>query len=281
MAEKTAENSGSEFEFLRSLPFGPYIPGDSPLQRLDPRTRILLVLLFMIAVTATQRPIGLVLGLVVILLGWPVGRVPLGPLWRGWRSVLPFLVFLAVLQVIFHVGKDTVILFHLGPLALTRENLWAGLALMLRFSAYMGLFGLAAASISEAELTRGLDALLKPLSAIGIPVQDFVLALQVTLRYFPLLAQSAERIAKAQAARGADWQPAGLNLLKRVRQIIPVIVPLFVNSLRRAENMALAMDARGYGSLPQRTSMVELRFERRDTAALVGAVVICVLLFLV
>lgn len=276
-----AENTGSEFEFLRGLPFGPYIPGDSQLQQLDPRTRILLVVFFIVAVTAGQHPFGLALGLAIVLLGWPVGRVPLGPLWRGWRSVLPFLLILALLQVIFHVGKDTLVLLHLGPLALTRENLWAGLALILRFSAFMGLLGLAAASISEAELTRGLDALLKPLSVIGIPVQDFVLALQVTLRYFPLLAQSAERIAKAQAARGADWQPAGWNLLKRVRQIVPVIVPLFVSSLRRAENMALAMDARGYGSLPVRTSMVVLHFQRRDIAVLVAAGLVCALLILI
>lgn len=275
-----AANSGSEFEFLRSMPFGPYMPGDFPLQRLDPRTRILLVLFFMAAITVGQHPLGLALVWIVLLIGWRIEQVPLGSFWRGWRSVLPFLLILALIQVLFQVSKQATVLFYLGPLVITREGLLAGLALMLRFSAYMALLGLAAASISEAELTRGLDALLRPLAVIGIPVQDFVLAIQVTLRYFPLLAQNAERIAKAQAARGADWQPAGWNLLKRIRQIIPVIVPLFVSSLRRAENMALAMDARGYGSLPKRTSMIVLHFQRSDAAALVGAALVCVLLVL-
>lgn len=275
-----AENAGNEFEFLRGLPLGPYIPGNSPLQRLDPRTRILLMTLFVMTVTVAQHPIGLVLALVIALLGWQIGHVPLGPLWRGWRSALPFLIILGLMQVVFRVDKGAAALFYIGPLAITWQNLWAGLALILRFSAYMALLGLAAASISEAELTRGLDALLRPLSAIGLPVQDFVLAIQITLRFFPLLAQSAERIAKAQAARGADWQPAGLNLFKRVGQIIPVIVPLFVSSLRRAENMAMAMDARGYGSQPKRTSMIVLQFHRQDVLVLVGSVLACVLLIL-
>lgn len=275
-----AENAGSEFEFLRGLPFGPYIPGHSPLQQLDPRTRILLVTFFIVAVTIAQHPLGLVLALGITLLGWRIGRVPLGPFWRGWRSALPFLVILALMQIIFRVDKEAAALFYVGPLAITWQNLWAGLALILRFSAYMALLGLAAACISEAELTRGLDALLRPLSALGLPVQDFVLAIQITLRFFPLLAQSAERIAKAQAARGADWQPAGLNLFKRVKQIIPVIVPLFVSSLRRAENMAMAMDARGYGSQPRRTSMIVLQFHRQDVLVLIGAALVCVLLIL-
>jgi energy-coupling factor transport system permease protein len=105
--------------------------------------------------------------------------------------------------------------------------------------------------------------------------------IQVTLRYFPLLAQTAERIAKAQAARGADWRPVGWNIFRRIRQIIPVLVPLFIASLRRAENMALAMDVRGYGSLPTRTSMVSLRYTRRDTfALLLGIVAALLVIFL-
>lgn len=101
------------------------------------------------------------------------------------------------------------------------------------------------------------------------------------LRYFPLLAQVAERIAKAQAARGADWRPAGGNFIQRARQMAPVIVPLFVSSLRRAENMALAMDARGYGCLPTRTSMVSLHFRAVDFLVLCAVLALgCAIIFL-
>ncbi len=262
----------SEFEFLRGLPFGPYLAVDSPLHRLDPRARILMVVLLMAGLTAASHPLGLLIGLGVVLSGWPLGRAPFAPLLRGWLAVLPFLVILAIIQVVFRAGEEGRVLFSVGKLVISMGDVWAGVALLLRFSAYIALLGLAAASLSESEITHGLEALLRPLSHLRIPVQDFITVVQVTLRFFPLLAQSAERIAKAQAARGADWQPAGWNLAKRVRQIAPLIVPLFVTSLRRAENMALAMDARGYGSLPVRSSMVTLRYRIQDGLAIATAV---------
>lgn len=270
----------SEFEFIRGLPFGPYLPVDSPLHRLDPRTRILLVVLFLTALTLASHPLVLVLALMLALAGWRIGRAPYAPLIKGWWTALPFLLILAVLQIIFRIGRDSAILFTIGPLAVSPEDLWAGGALLLRFSAYMAVIGLAAATISESEMTHGLEVLLRPLSLLHIPAQDFVLAIQVTLRYFPLLALSAERIAKAQASRGADWQPAGWNPVRRARQVIPLFVPLFVTSLRRAENMALAMDARGYGSLPQRTSMITLRFRLVDGLTIALALILTVVAIL-
>lgn len=269
-----AKANANEFEFLRGLPFGPYLPVDSPLHRLDPRTRILLVVLFMTALLVGRHPLGLVIGLIVILAGWRIARVPFEPLWRGWLSVLPFLLFLAVLQILFRVGNDPDVILRIGSLVISSTDLWAGVLLLLRFGGFMAVLGLAAASLSESEITRGLESLLRPLSVLHIPTQDFVTAVQVTLRFFPLLAQTAERIAKGQASRGADWQPTGWNLAQRARQVVPLIVPLFVASLRRAENMALAMDARGYGSLPLRSSLVNLAFQSRDWLALAISVLI-------
>jgi len=271
----------SDFEFMRSLPFGPYIPVDSPLHRLDPRARILLVLLFMIGLTAARSPFGLLLGLAAALAGWRAARVPIGPLFRGWRSALPFLLLLAVLQILFRSSEGEQVLVKLGPLPVTDGDLLAGLILVLRFSAYIAILGLAAAVMSESEVTQGLEALLRPLAALRIPVYDLVMVVQVTLRFFPLLSQTAERIAKAQASRGANWQPAGWNLIQRVRQIAPLIVPLFITSLRRAENMALAMDARGYGALPVRTSLVTLHYRRADALAVILVILIVAAMLIV
>jgi len=259
----------SEFEFMRAMPFGPYLPDSSPVRRLDPRTRILVVVILMISLLAAQNLWALAAGLLMILLSWWSARVPFEPLRRGWLSVLPFLIILALIQVLFRSGADPDAQFAWKSLIISTSDLIAGVALLLRFSAFIALLGLAAASLSESEITHGLGSLLKPLSMIGIPVHDFILAIQVSLRYFPLLSQSAERIAKAQASRGADWRPAGWNLVQRARQIIPLIVPLFVSSLRRAENMALAMDARGYGGVKQRTSLVKLHYSIQDFFILV------------
>jgi energy-coupling factor transport system permease protein len=254
----------SEFEFMRALPFGPYIPEGSSLRRIDPRTRILLFIFWMAALLITRQLAGLILGLAVLLLVWWAAKVPFEPLRRSWMAALPFLLILALIRVFFGGGPDDVIVFSWNRFVISMADIEAGLALLLRFSAFITLIGLTAASLSESELTLGLQSLLGPLTRLGIPAHDFILTVQVTLRFFPLLAQTAERIAKAQASRGADWRPAGWNLLQRVRQTAPIFVPLFVSSLRRAESMALAMDARGYGSLPVRTSLISLKFTRRD-----------------
>lgn len=268
----------SEFEFMRSLPFGPYLPGDSPMHRLDPRTRILLVVIFMAAILGARQPASLLLLVCAILVGWRIARVPFEPLRRGWVEAFPFLVILAMIQILLRVGPDPDPLFAINRLVISVSDVWMGAAVLLRFSAFIALLGLAAASLSESEMTSALQSLLRPLNRVGIPARDFILAVQVSLRYFPLLAQSAERIAKAQASRGADWRPSGWNLVQRVRQIAPLIVPLFVNSLRRAEHMALAMDARGYGSLPNRTSLVVLKYTWRDITALLAALALAALL---
>ncbi len=259
----------NEFEFLRTMPFGPYLPVDSPLHRLDPRARILMTLILVAVLTVAPNPLGLALGLLVVLIGYRLARAPLAPLLRGWWAALPFLLILAALQILLRMGPEPYLLINWNWLRISGADLLVGLTLLLRFTALMALLGLAAASLSESEVTHGLDSLLRPLASIGLPVQDFVMMVQVTMRFFPLLAQIAERIAKAQASRGADWTPAGWNPIRRARQIAPLIVPLFVTSLRRAENMALAMDARGYGSTPIRTSMVELHFRWVDGLALI------------
>jgi energy-coupling factor transport system permease protein len=277
MNRKNDRNT-NEFEFLRALPFGPYLPITSPVHRLDPRMRILITVVLLVALLVTRHFFGLILGVVIILGCWRLARTPIEPLWRGWLSVFPFLLILAVLQVLFRVGNDPDVLFRIGALMISSADLDAGLALLLRFTGFMAVLGLAAASLSESEITRGLDALLHPLTILHLPVQDFVMSVQVTLRFFPLLAQTAERIAKAQASRGADWQPAGWNLVHRAKQIAPLIVPLFVASLRRAEAMALAMDARGFGSLPLRTSLVTLHYHRADWLAFAGTIIVTLLM---
>jgi energy-coupling factor transport system permease protein len=169
---------------------------------------------------------------------------------------------------------------RIGSLIISSEDLLAGLVVILRFTGFIAVLGLTAASLSESEITRALESLLSPLSVLHIPIRDFVMAVQVTLRFLPLLAQTAERIAKAQASRGANWQSNRWNIVQQVRQIIPIIVPLFVSSLRKAEAMALAMDARGYGSLPIRTSVVTLKYHLEDGLVLLGGVVACLIFVL-
>jgi energy-coupling factor transport system permease protein len=271
----------NQFEFLRGVPVGQYIPVDSPFHRIDPRARLLGFTFVLLALTLTPRLGGILFGLVMILAGLWIGRIPYRFALGGVFAPLPFLLVLVLLQIFFNAGDlNSAVWLRLGPwgtigpLEITQSDLEAGLRLLLRFFALISGLGLMSFTLSTSEMTSGLNALLAPLARLKIPAQDLATMVQITLRFLPLLAQSAERIAKAQASRGADWDARPGNLIARTRQIIPVIVPLFLSSLRKAENMALAMDARAYGSVDKRTSMVEFRFAVRDGLVIAAAVLI-------
>jgi energy-coupling factor transport system permease protein len=207
-----------------------------------------------------------------------IAQIPFRYALRGLLTPLPFLVVLALLQVFFnpHLPGSPVLLAY-GPLVISVYDISVGAKLLLRFFGLVLGLSLASFTLSTSEMTQGLNLLLAPLARLRLPVQDFVMMVQITLRYLPLLAQAAERIAKAQASRGADWEARG-GLVSRVRQTIPIIVPLFLASLRRAENMALAMDARAYGSAMVRSSIAEFHFTTKDGIVLAVAAALAVMI---
>jgi energy-coupling factor transport system permease protein len=258
----------NEFDFMRNLPFGQYLSLDTPLERLDCRARIISFGMILAVLTISRNLPGLIFGLVVIVLSLLIMRFPLRFALRGLLSPLPFLLFLAILQVFFNPNpNEGAFLFQIGTNVIAVSDLMLGLTLLLRFIALILGLTIASQTLSTSEITHGLESLLSPLKWLRFPVHDLVVVIQVSLRFIPLLAQVAERIAKAQASRGAAWQKTGGGLLSRVKLIIPLIVPLFLTSLRRAENMALAMDARGYGSHHQRSSIIKYHFGWKDILA--------------
>jgi energy-coupling factor transport system permease protein len=259
----------SQFEFLRSVNIGQYLPIDSPLHRLDGRTRLVLFTALILATTLVQSPLGLAAALLLILVGLILGKVPLKYALRGLIPPLPFLLVLAVLQVFFNnTANLPPVWWSIGSVKITPGDFGAAGMLLLRFFSLILALSLTTTSLSSSELTNSLGKLLSPLTRLGLPAHDLVLVIQVTLRFIPQLAQSAERIAKAQAARGVDWGGPSGNLIQRTRRIMPMIIPLFLTSLRRAEILALAMDARAYGDSLRRTALVEMHFRWVDTLAL-------------
>jgi energy-coupling factor transport system permease protein len=258
----------NDFDFMRNLPFGLYMSLDTPLEQIDCRARIISFTLILAALTLTRNLAGLIFGLVVILIGLIILRFPMRFTLRGLLSPLPFLIILAVLQVFINTGADEGLrLFQIWGDLITTSDLITGLILLLRFTALILGLTVASQTLSSSEITHGMESLLSPLKVFRFPVHDLVVVIQVSMRFIPLLLQVAERIAKAQASRGAAWQQRKGGLLSRVRLIIPLILPLFLTSLRRAENMALAMDARGYGTQNQRSSLIKYDFGWKDLIA--------------
>ena len=258
----------SNFEFSRNLSIGQYLPLNSVIHRLDPRARILGALIILGTVTLQTHLPGLLIGFVIVLGGVALARIPLSLALRSLLPPLPFLVILGILQFFFNPYQDTLPIWakFLGD-TLSLADLLAALTLILRFIVLILGLSLLSYTLSTSELAHGLEILFRPLERLGLPMYDLVMVLQVALRFLPYLGQTAERIAKAQAARGGEWGSGKGGFIARARQVFPLIIPLFLVSLRRAENLALAMDARGYGGKARRTSMSELHFRAKDVLA--------------
>ena len=265
----------NDFEFLRFVTVGQYLPTGSVVHRLDPRTRLLAGVGLLIAATVAPHLLGLGIALATLLIVLMMAQISVGYALKGLLPPLPFVVFLAVLQVFFGPqGVDIDQLLAWGPIHVSWVSLMSGVLLVARFVTLILIISTITFCISTTEIVRGLEGLLAPLTKAGLPTQDFVLMVQVTLRFLPLLAQEAERIAKSQASRGAEWGTGRRGVLRRTRQAMPMLVPLFLTSLQRAENLALAMEARGYQGGEGRTSMIELRFRGVDVVALALTAVI-------
>ncbi|MHC1740686.1 MAG: energy-coupling factor transporter transmembrane protein EcfT [Anaerolineaceae bacterium] len=251
----------NQFEFLPLITIGQYFPTGSILHRRDARARLLFFSLMILALTFSPSVWGLVAGLVLAVVGIAISKVSIGYALKGLLTPLPFLIFIVLLQILFFSSTvNTVVYFHWWIVHITESGLWMAFMLLMRFVALILWLSLMSFCLSTSETITGMSDLLSPLSKIGIHTMDFVMIFQVAIRFLPLLAQSAERIAKAQASRGAEWGRSRGNLVNQVKRIVPLIVPLFLISLRRADTMALAMEARAYGLKNQRSSLYELRF---------------------
>jgi energy-coupling factor transport system permease protein len=255
----------STFEFSQNLSLGQYLPLDSWIHRLDARVRIVGYIGLLLSITFAGKIPMILLGLAVILLGFQFSKVPLRYALKSLKTPLIFLAFIAIIQF-FRFAPDELnpLIIGIGRLTITANGLIAGAVVMIRFITLILLIGLTSYTLSSSDMIYGLQSLFRPLNWIGVHSEDLILVIQVTLHYIPMLGQATEQIAKAQASRGASWGVKKQNLFQRVKTIYPVIIPMFLISLQRAENMALAMDARGYGTGSTRGSYRQLVFKKKD-----------------
>lgn len=267
----------SAFEFSQNLSFGQYLPLDSWIHRLDARARIVGFIGLLLAITFASNVFMILTGLGLILIGFKISRVPFRYVLRTLKTPLIFLSIIAIFQF-FRFAPDAFnpLVFAFGRLTVTINGLIAGLVVMVRFITLILLISLTSYTLSTSDMIYGLQSLLKPLKKLHIRSEDIILVIQVTLHYIPMLGQATEQIAKAQASRGASWGIKKQNIFQRVKTIYPVIIPMFLISLQRAENMALAMDARGYGTLDFRGSYRQLEFKKKDGIFLIAVLIIAI-----
>jgi energy-coupling factor transport system permease protein len=229
-----------------------------------------MALLLLAAAVASTSLAGLLFALVVVLGGLALARIPLSYATRGLWPALPFLALIALLQLFTLPPSDPgSVIWQWWRLTITTTHLLGAAITLIRFTVLILGISLFSLSTSTTELTHGIEHLLRPLQRIGLPAHEFALVVIIALRFVPLLALEAERIAKAQASRGADFGRGRMGILKRARRMLPLLVPLFVTALRRAETLTLAMEARCYTGGRGRTHLIRLHARRSDVLALV------------
>ncbi|MCR4425400.1 MAG: energy-coupling factor transporter transmembrane protein EcfT [Firmicutes bacterium] len=247
---------------LRNITIGQYIPGGSLLHRLDPRTKILLSLVIVVSLFFAHQARGYILLGALILALVAISGVPFGYVLRGLRP-LTFIIALTFLLHLFMDPGNTI--FRLGPLTATDRGFAEGVFTATRLALLVVTTSLVTLTTSPIALTDGLERLLTPLAVVGVPAHELAMMTTIALRFIPTLLEETEKIMKAQMARGADFESG--NIARRAKAMIPILVPLFVSAFRRADELAMAMEARCYRGGKGRTHLRQLKLTPLDAAA--------------
>jgi len=262
-----------DFELLRHITIGQYLPGDSLIHRLDPRTKLSIFLFITMAVTFSVSYTGNIILVLATLFLVLLSGVSMRYVFSGVKPAIPIIIVLAILQLLFYgeqfvpYGMQTKTYFHWGWIHITNGSVQLVIVSAMRFIELLFLTSLLTNTTTLTDITHGMENMLRPFSRIGVPSHELSLVATIALRFVPLLAEQLEIIMKAQASRGADIAHKGkLQFVTTARQVAALIVPLFIDALRRAEDLILAMQARCYVGGHGRSSLVRLKFAQVDYA---------------
>ena len=250
---------------LKDVTLGQYFPGDTPVHRLDPRTKILLLIVYIVALFLAKGWVGYGVMVLVTVLCMAVSHISPRNLFKGLKPMIFIIVFTAALNLFYTEGTPV-----LPGWPITWEGVARSIQMILRIILLIAGTFLLTYTTSPMALTDGMERLLGPLKKIGLPIHEITMMMSMALRFIPTLIEETDKIMSAQKARGADFENG--SLLQRAKALLPILVPLFVSSFRRADELAVAMESRCYHGGGGRTRMKQLRFALRDLwALLLGA----------
>ena len=249
---------------MSDMTLGQYFPAESVIHRLDARIKIVLAIAFMVLafLVSTLQGYGMVLGLLAVTI--LLSHVPIRFVLKGLKPILFILIFTFVLNLFLTPGQTVWV--HWWIFTITKESLLFAVQMSVRLVLLVAGTSMLTLTTAPLQLTDGLESLLRPLKAIRFPVHEMAMMMSIALRFIPTLAEEADRIRKAQAARGADFDTGGL--FKRAASLIPLLVPLFVGAFRRAEELATAKEARCYHGGGGRTKLTVMHMGGRDYISL-------------
>ena len=251
---------------LKDITLGQYFPGDTVIHRLDPRTKLIAVVLYIVALFQAKGWIGYASVLLVTVVCMAVSHISFSNIFKGLKPMLFIIALTALLNIFYTQGTPIV-----EGWIVTWEGIERAVKMMLRIVLLITGTFLLTYTTSPMALTDGLEMLLSPLKKIKVPVHEMTIMMSMALRFIPTLIEETDKIMSAQKARGADFENG--SLLQRAKALLPILVPLFVSAFRRADELAVAMESRCYHGGEGRTRMKQLRYARRDYIALA----VCVL----
>ena len=248
---------------LRDITIGQYYNGKSFVHSLDPRCKIIALAVMMVLIFTAHGVVDYAFVTVLTCLFIALSRVPLSYIVKGMKPVWLIVVFTAIINIFMGSGEE--VIFKAWVLTVTKEALFSAFGMMLRVILLVTVSTLLTLTTSPMVLTSGIERLLKPLEKIKFPSHEVAMMMSIALRFIPTLTEEAEKIMKAQAARGNDIEGGGF--LKKVKGMIPLFVPLFVSAFRRADELAMAMECRCYQGGGNRTAFKRLEYKKCDTVA--------------
>ncbi|MDR7857659.1 energy-coupling factor transporter transmembrane component T [Tissierella sp.] len=250
---------------LKDITIGQFFPGDTIIHRLDPRIKIIIVSLFIASLFFVDSFIPYIFVLGFILAVVNISKVPLKFILKGLKPLLFIILITFIINVLMTKGE---VLVEFGPLVITKEGLYLAVFMALRLVFLITGTSLLTLTTSPIALTDGIEKLLSPFKKIGLPAHELAMMMTIALRFIPTLLEETDKIMKAQMARGADFESG--NILSRAKNLVPLLVPLFINAFRRADELATAMEARCYRGGDNRTRLNELKLKRLDIVSLIS-----------
>lgn len=244
---------------IRDITIGQYYPADSLVHKLDPRVKLVGTIVYIIALFVIDSYIGYLLAALALLAVIKLSKVPVKFILRGLKPIIAILLFTLVFNLFFTQGDPV---FTLGILTITKQGIRLCITMAIRLVLLIIGSSLMTFTTTPNHLTDGLESLMGPLKKVKVPVHEISMMMSIALRFIPILMEETDKIMKAQTARGADFETGGL--VKKAKGLIPLLVPLFVSAFRRANDLAMAMEARCYRGGEGRTKMKPLKYKGRD-----------------
>ncbi|WNC15108.1 energy-coupling factor transporter transmembrane component T [Brevibacillus brevis] len=245
---------------LQNIAIGQYVPGQSFIHRTDPRSKLLFIILFATLVFLANNTVTYAVLVAFTLLVGLLSRLSIGYILKSLKPVWILILLTVILQIF--MTKGGTVYYQWGSFTIEEEGVRQAIFISLRLGLLVLISSLLTLTTSPIDLTEGLERLLGPFGRIGVPVHEIALMMSIAIRFIPTLMEETDKIIKAQTARGADFSSG--NLVRRAKNLVPIAIPLFISAFRRAEELALAMEARGYRGGVGRTRLNKLVFSWRD-----------------